>query len=174
MSAPSPLPPLSFQQDANRAAVIFVTTAVALFACLFLLGFISKLSYLGPDEWFLGILGATLVVFDVFLIRYFKRRPLVLNESDMEINRFFRDHRIPYADLTILSAYLEKIHQPLIKGTRMPPRIVHRLLVKTKDGREILMTLPSFGFNASLIEALEKRSGMAVDRLPERESKPRW
>jgi len=56
----------------------------------------------------------------------------------------------------------------------MPPRIVHRLLVKTKDGREILITLPSFGFNASLIEALEKRSGMAVDRLPERESKPRW
>jgi len=171
---PASAPPLVFRQDINRAAAIFVTAVVTLFACMFLLGFFSRLSYLGADAWFLGILGTTLLVLDIFMIRYFIRPGFVLSEFEMRANGFFRDYRIRYADLKSLSAYLEKVHQPLIRGTRMPPRIVHRLLVKTRDERALRLTLMSFGYNAAFIEALEMRTGITVERLADRESKPRW
>ena len=66
-----------------------------------------------------------------------------------------------------LSSYLERIHPPLINGTRMPPRLIHRLIVKTRDAEEIRMILPSFGNNGNVIEALEKRSGLPVACLPD-------
>jgi len=65
MTHPAPNLPRIFRQQTNRAGVIFVTVAIALFGGMFLLGFFSKLSYLGPDEWFLGIFGATLLVLEM-------------------------------------------------------------------------------------------------------------
>lgn len=163
----SPDLPLIFRQQTSRASVIGVTLAIALFGGMFLLGFFSKLSYLGPDEWFLGIFGAILLVLDGFLFRFLTRPGIVLTGTCLEVNRFFGVRRIRYADLAGLSAYLEKIHPPLINGTRMPPRIVHRLLAKTRVSKDLLVTLPDFGKNEDLLQALERCSGFPVERLPD-------
>lgn len=167
MTSPDPKLPLIFRQQSSRAGVILVTAMIALFGGMFLLGFFSKLSYLGPDEWFLGIFGATLLVLDGFLFRFLTRPGIILTDTCLEVNRFFGLRRIRYADLAGLSAYLEKIHPPLIDGTRMPPRIVHRLLVKTRVSRDLLVTLPAFGNNEDLLQALERCSGFPVERLPD-------
>ncbi len=167
MTHPDPNLPHIFRQQTNRVGVIFVTVAIALFGGMFLLGFFSKLSYLGPDEWFLGIFGATLLVLDVFLFGFLTRPGIVLTDTCLMVNRFFGVRRIRYADLTGLSAYLEKIHPPLINGRRMPPRIVHRLVVKTRESKDLLVTLPAFGNNDLLLQALERCSGIPVERLPD-------
>lgn len=167
MTNPDPNLPLTFRQESSRAGVIFVTVTIALFGGMFLLGFFAKLSYLGPDEWFLGIFGATVLMLDTFLFRFLRRPGIVLTHSNLHVNRFFGVRQISYADLTGLSSYLERIHPPLINGRRMPPRIVHRLLVKTRKAKDLLVTLPSFGYNEELIQALERSSGVAVMRLPD-------
>jgi hypothetical protein len=43
--------------------------------------------------------------------------------------------------------------------------------VRTRDGREHTVTLPAFDYNGDLIDALASRSGMLVERLPDREKK---
>lgn len=144
-----------------------MTVAIALFGGMFLLGFFAKLSYLGPDEWFLGIFGAAVLVLDYFLLRFLNRPGIVLTDISLNVNRFFGVRQIPYTDLAGLSSYLERIHPPLINGRRMPPRIVHRLLVKTHNAKGLMVTLPSFGHNADLIQALEQCSGLSVMRLPD-------
>ncbi len=167
MTTPDPVPPLNFRQEASPAGVIFVTVLIAFFGGMLLLGFLSKLSYLGPDEWFVGILGGTLIILDVFLIRFLNRPGIVLTESSLIVNRFFGVRQILYSELVELSAYLETIHPPLINGRRMPPRIVHRLLVKTRKTKKLLVTLPNFGNNEGLIQALERYSGFLVVRMPD-------
>jgi len=167
MTTPDAGLPQSFRQETNRAAVIFVTAVIALFGGLCLFSFISKLSYLGADEWFLGILGGALIVFDVLLWRYLARPGVVLTDSCLITSRLWGVRPIRYADVLGFSAYLERIHPPLINGTRMPSRIVHRLLVKTRASKEILVTLPAFGSNETLIQALEQNSGLTVVRLPD-------
>jgi hypothetical protein len=167
MTNPNPSPPHIFRQETSPAGVIFLTGVIALFGGMLLLGFLSKISYLGPDEWFIGIFGAALLVFDVLLIRYFRRPGIVLTDSAMLQSRLFNVRQVRYADLAELSAYLERIHPPLIDGRRMPPRIVHRLRVKTREKKEFMVTLPAFGNNGALLQALERCSGIPVVRLPD-------
>lgn len=103
MTNPDPKLPLTFRQESSRAGVIFVTVTIALFGGMFLLGFFAKLSYLGPDEWFLGIFGATVLVLDTFLFRFLSRPGIVLTDISLNVNQFFGVREIPYADLTGLS-----------------------------------------------------------------------
>lgn len=165
-AAPTP-EPLRFRQETSRAAIIFAVSLVGLFGLLFLLGFITDLSYLKAGDWGTGFIGLVLLGLDILMYRYLTAPGIILTGDALQVNRFFRDQIIPYAEMAELSSYLERIHPPLINGTRMPPRIIHRLIVKPRDAEEIRMILPSFGSNVSVIEALEKRSGLHVARLPD-------
>lgn len=162
----SPLP-LSFRLETSRAGVIFVTVVIGLLGGFLLVGFFATFSNPGPDDWFVGIFGAGLLAFDVLLLRYFNRPGITLTGSSMLLSRLWGVRQVRYADLAGLSAYLEKIHPPLINGTRMPPRIIHRLVVKPRQGKEYLVTLPGFGNNERLIQALALHSGLPVERLPD-------
>ena len=119
------------------------------------------------DDPISALIGLVLLGLDILMYRYLTAPGIVLTGDALHVNRFFRDQVIPYAEMAELSSYLERIHPPLINGTRMPPRIIHRLIVKTRDAEEIRMILPSFGSNVSVIDALEKRAGLPVARLPD-------
>jgi|GEM_PF-1102816 hypothetical protein len=171
MQAPDSHTPLEFYHQTKRVGMIFSLSVIALFGAMFLLGFFNRLSYLGPDEWILGIIGVALLVFDGLLYRYLTRPQLTLLESGFWENRLFGKREFRYADLVSLSAYLDKIYPKCPNGSSSIPVVVQRLVVKTRDGRERRMTLPSFGHNESVIQSLESRSGIQVVRLPDREEK---
>lgn len=158
---------LRFRQETSKPAIIFGVSVVGVFGILFLLGFVTNLSYLQAGDWGAGFIGLVLLGLDILMYRYLTAPGIILTGDALQVNRFFRDQTIPYAEMAELSSYLERIHPPLINGTRMPPQIIHRLIVKTRDAEEIRMILPSFGNNVSLIDALEKRSGLPVTRLPD-------
>ncbi len=161
------LAPMSFQLEASKVGVIFATSVIGFFAVMFVLGFFTRLSHVGPDEWVLGFIGGILLILDVLMICYYRRPAIVLTDTRMLLNTFFGVREVRYADLEQLSSYLERTHPPLINGTRMAPRIIHRLQVKPRGGKYFLVTLPRFGFNKDLLEALEARAGTQVARLPD-------
>lgn len=167
MAAAPSSEPLRFKQETSRTAIIFAVSVVGLFGILFLLGFFTNLSYLQAGDWGAGFIGLVLLTLDVLMYHFLTAPGMVLTGDALQVTRFFRDQTIPFAEMAELSSYLERIHPPLINGTRMPPRIIHRLIVKTRDAEEIRMILPSFGSNVSVIEALEKRSGLPVACLPD-------
>jgi|APTNR8051073442_1049403.scaffolds.fasta_scaffold19886_1 hypothetical protein len=160
-----------FHENVNRAGKIFLLTAIALFGVMCLLGFFQRFPYLGADEWLIGIAGVALLVFDFLLWRYFRKPRLILSDSGMTESRLFGQREFRYADFVSLAGYVEKIYPTGPNGTSSVPLFLHRLLVRTRDGRERMITLPAFGYNGALVDALAARSGMAVERLPDRERK---
>lgn len=160
-----------FHEKVSRAGKIFSFTAIALFGVMCLLGFFQRFPHLGFDEWLIGIAGVALLVFDFLLWRFFRRPRLILSNSSMTESRLFGQREFLYADFVSLAGYVEKIYPTGPNGTSSVPIFLHRLLVRTRDGRERTITLPAFGYNGALIDALAARSGMPVERLPDRERK---
>jgi hypothetical protein len=162
---------LFFHEKVSRAGKIFSLTVIALFGVMCLLGFFQRFPYLGADEWLIGIAGAALLVFDFLLWRYFRKPRLILSDSGMTESRLFGQREFRYAELVSLASYVEKLYPTGPNGTSSVPIFLHRLMVRTRDGRERTITLPDFGYNATLVDALAARSGMTVERLPNRERK---
>lgn len=160
-----------FHENVNRAGKIFLLTAVALFGVMFLLGFFQRFPYLGADEWLIGIAGVALLVFDFLLWRYFRNPRLILSDSGMTESRLFGQREFRYAELVSLASYVGKFYPRGPNGTSSVPLFLHRLMVRTRDGRERKINLPAFGYNGALVEALAARSGMPVERLPDRDQK---
>lgn len=160
-----------FHEKVSRAGKIFLFTAIALFGAMCLLGFFQRFPYLGADEWLIGIAGAALFVFDFLLWRFFRKPRLILSDSSMIESRLFGQREFRYAEFVSLAGYVEKIHPTGPNGTSSVPIFLHRLMVRTRDGRERTVTLPAFGYNGPLVDALAARSGMPVERLPDRERK---
>lgn len=167
----SQAPVVFFHEKVSRAGKIFSLTAIALFGVMCLLGFFQRFPYLGFDEWLIGIAGVALLVFDLLLWRFFRKPRLILSDSSMTESRLFGQREFRYADFVGLAGYVEKIYPAGPNGTSSVPIFLHRLMVRTRDGRERTITLPSFGYNGAVIEAIESRSGMKVERLPDRERK---
>lgn len=164
-------PVLCFSEDVNRVGKYFALTVIALFGLMCLLGFFQRLPRPGGEEWGFGIAAMALFGFDFLLWRFFRRPRLILSDSSITESRLFgpREHR--YADMVSLAGYVEKFYPRGPNGTSSLPVFLHRLIVRTREGRERLITLPSFGYNGAVIEAIESRSGMKVESLPDREGK---
>lgn len=162
---------LEFRQETDRRGVIFIVGTLGFFGALFLLGFFTRFPHLGPDDWVLGFLGISFLAFAWLLFRFLTQPRFQLTTKDVIVNQFFGKRRFSYDDINGLATYLEKIYPRSAHGRSLPPRIVHRLLVKTRDGKERRFTMPSFGPNDALILALEERWGRSVERLPVRDPK---
>ena len=160
-----------FHEQVSRVGKISSLAAVALFGLMCFLGFFQRFPQLGSDEWLVGIAGVALLGFDFQLWRYFTRARLTLSDEGMTENRLFRMREFRYVDMAGLTSYLERFYPTGPNGRSSIPRFLHRLIVRTRDGREHTVTLPAFDYNGDLIDALASRSGMRVERLPDREKK---
>lgn len=162
---------IEFHEEASRAGRIFAVVVLALFGGFCFLGFFDRLSRPGPEAWVYAGLGLALWGFDFLLWRFFTRPRMVLTASALTVNGIFGRREFRYADIAKLSGYVEKFYPKTDRGTSSTPVFIHRLLVEDRSGRERRFVLPGFGFNQSFVEALERKSGMVVDRLPDRETK---
>lgn len=61
---------LRFRQETSKPAIIFAVTVVGLFGILFILGFLTNLSYLQAGDWGAGFIGLILLTLDVLMYRF--------------------------------------------------------------------------------------------------------
>lgn len=161
---------IEFREEANRGARTFLLVVFALFGTLCFLGFFDRLSRSGPEAWVYAGIGLAWFGFVFRLWRFFSRPRMVLTASALIVNGIFGQRVFRYANVVKWSGYVEKFYPKTDRGTSSTPVFIHRLLVRDLSGRERRLVLPGFGFNKAFVEALEAKSGIPVECLPDRET----
>ena len=166
---------LHYYPDASPVFCWAVAGFVALFGAAFLLQGFDRIWNRPMEGGSQMLLGAVLLAAAWRVGRYPARAALSLTDEALVLRPFWRlPWRLRFDEVSGFGLYRQHNQARLITGThygRIPGhRVASEHLVATlKSGGSRTVTLPGFS-NARLLAELEARSGLPIERLPDRKA----
>lgn len=161
----------AFHNEKSKMAVYFVIGFLGLLGIAMLIAFFDSLSNIDGDAIFLLVLGSALVAFAVLFYRYSFIAQYALTGREFRIRNLFGLKAIPYQEITSLGTFSNTFRPKTSRGTTMSPITIHHLVINQRSGKKKTCTLPSFTANDGMLESLSRRSGITIEKLPDKVEK---
>ncbi|MEO0324994.1 MAG: hypothetical protein AAF447_18675 [Myxococcota bacterium] len=167
--------PVVAREGANRAGAAFVAGAPGVLGVVSVLAALDRLSRGHPDaeDVTLLVFGAAFMFLGWRLWRFTTGPRMRVAGDTLWVSRFFGSTRYRFSEIEALGRY-RRLVKPSARGAtgRLPFNLhLPVLVVATARGKVAEHTLPGSG-GATILDALSARSGIAVQRLPDGESRP--